>query len=88
MQGYATVPATSDAKEYLRLLLRHKFGLLLTLLVGLFCAWLYLISTEKTYETSALLAVNEEDNYFDTDNTNNNQTDWNAPTIKLSLIHI
>ena len=55
---------------------------MLTLLVGLFCAWLYLISTEKTYETSALLAVNEEDNYFDTDNTNNNQTDWNAPTIK------
>lgn len=79
MQGYATVPATSDAKEYLRLLLRHKFGLLLTLLLGLGLAWLYLISTEKTYETSALLEVSSEANYFDDGKA---QTDWNAPGIK------
>lgn len=79
MQGYATVPATSDAKEYLSLLLRHKFGLLLTLLLGLGLAWLYLISTEKTYETSALLEVNSEGNYFDEGVA---QTDWNAPGIK------
>lgn len=75
------MPATSDAKEYLRLLLRHKFGLFLTLLLGLFCAWLYLISTEKTYETSALVEVLEERNYFD-DGGSVAQTDWNAPTIK------
>lgn len=67
MQGYATVPATSDAKEYLRLLLRHKFGLLLTLLLGIGLAMLYLISTAPTYEASTLLEVrdsgkiNEED---------------------------
>jgi tyrosine-protein kinase Etk/Wzc len=79
MQGYATVPATSDAKEYLSLLLRHKFGLLLTLLLGLGLAWLYLISTEKIYETSALLEVNQEDNYF---NDGGAQPDWNAPGIK------
>lgn len=79
MQGYATVPATSDAKEYLRLLLRHKFGLLLTLLLGLGLAWLYLISTEKTYETSALLEVIQADNYF---NDGGSQPDWNAPGIK------
>ena len=81
MQGYATVPATSDAKEYLRLLLRHKVGLLLTLLVGLLGAWLFLISTDKVYETSALIEVKEERNYFD-DAGNVSQTDWNAPTIK------
>ncbi len=81
MQGYATVPATSDAKEYLRLLLRHKVGLLLTLLLGLLGAWLFLISTDKVYETSALIEVKEERNYFD-DSGNVSQTDWNAPTIK------
>ncbi len=81
MQGYATVPATSDAKEYLRLLMRHKVGLLLTLLLGLALAWLYLISTEKTYETAALVQVNKPENYFNTDGTAT-QTDWNAPTIK------
>lgn len=81
MQGYATVPATSDAKEYLRLLMRHKFGLLLTLLLGLALAWLYLISTDRIYETSALVEVNDRGNIFDPD-SNINQTDWNAPTIK------
>lgn len=81
MQGYATVPATSDAKEYLRLLLRHKIGLFLTLLLGLALAWLYLISTDKTYETSALVEVNKAENYFTGDGAAN-QTDWNAPTIK------
>lgn len=80
MQGYATVPATSDAKEYLRLLVRHKFGLLFTLLLGLGLAWLYLISTEKTFETSALVEVKEQEGYLDSDNVA--QTDWNAPTIK------
>ena len=79
MQGYATVPATSDAKEYLSLLLRHKFGLLLTLLLGLGLAWLYLISTEKTYETSALLEVIQQENYF---NDGVAQPDWNAPGIE------
>lgn len=81
MQGYATVPATSDAKEYLRLLMRHKVGLLLTLLFGLALAWLYLISTEKTYETTALVQVNKPENYFSNDGSAT-QTDWNAPTIK------
>ncbi len=81
MQGYATVPATSDAKEYLRLLMRHKFGLVLTLLLGLALAWLYLISTEKTYETTALVQVNQPENYFSSDG-NGTQTDFNAPTIK------
>ena len=59
MQGYATVPATSDAKEYLRLLLRHKFGLLMTLLLGIGLATLYLISKSPTYEASTLLEVSE-----------------------------
>ncbi len=59
MQGYATVPATSDAKEYLRLLLRHKFGLLLTLLLGIGLATLYLISKAPTFEASTLLEVSD-----------------------------
>ncbi|MFK8082867.1 MAG: GNVR domain-containing protein [Granulosicoccus sp.] len=80
MQGYATVPATSDAKEYLRLLLRHKFGLLLTLLLGLGLAWLYLISTDSIYEASALVEVNEEYNLADGEDRGQ-QIDWNAPTI-------
>jgi len=79
MQGYATVPATSDAKEYLRLLLRHKFGLVLTFLLGLGLAWLYLISTDKEYEASALLQVNEVEGPFD---IGSDQIDFNAPTIK------
>ena len=57
LQGYATVPATSDAKEYLRLLLRHKIGLLLTFLLGLGLAMLYLISTLPEYEANALISV-------------------------------
>lgn len=81
MQGYATVPATSDAKEYLRLLMRHKFGLLVTVLLGLALAWLYLISTDKIYEASALVEVKEVGNYVDSDDSVA-QTDWNAPTIK------
>lgn len=60
MQGYATVPATSDAKEYLRLLLRHKFGLLLTLLLGIGLATLYLISKAPTYEAATLVEVSDQ----------------------------
>lgn len=81
MAGYATVPATSDAKEYLRLLLRHKVGLLLTLLLGLLLAWLYLISTPETFEAAALVEVSEEGNLADND-SGSQQVDWNAPTIK------
>jgi len=81
MQGYATVPATSDAKEYLRLLLRHKTGLFITLLLGLGLAWLYLISTEPSYEAVALVEVNEEGNLADSQD-GIQQIDWNAPTIK------
>ncbi|MFK7994739.1 MAG: GNVR domain-containing protein [Granulosicoccus sp.] len=80
MQGYATVPATSDAKEYLRLLLRHKFGLLLTLMLGLGLAWLYLISTDSIFEASALVEVKEEVNLADGEDRGQ-QIDWNAPTI-------
>ena len=81
MQGYATVPATSDAKEYLRLLLRHKFGLLITLLLGLGLAWLYLISTHRIYEASALVEVDERGNLAENE-TIGQQIDWNAPTIQ------
>ena len=87
MQGYATVPATSDAKEYLRLLLRHKFGLLLTVLLGLALAWLYLISTDPVYETQALVEVNERGNLIGGDERLQ-QTDWNAPTIKEEANYI
>jgi len=80
LQGYATVPATSDAKEYLRLLLRHKFGLLITFLLGLGLAALYLISTAPTFEASALVEVREEGNLLDRDVQR--QVDFNAPTIK------
>lgn len=80
LHGYATVPATSDAKEYLRLLLRHKFGLLMTFLLGLGLAALYLISTTPTYESSALVEVREEGNLLDRDAQR--QIDFNAPTIK------
>ncbi|MEE9335541.1 MAG: AAA family ATPase [Granulosicoccaceae bacterium] len=79
LQGYATVPATSDAKEYLRLLLRHKFGLLLTFLLGLGLAMLYLISTLPEYEANALISV---------DNTRKNRGEesealpnWNQASV-------
>ena len=55
LRGYSTVPATSDAKEYLRLLLRHKLGLFMMLLLGLLLATLYLISATPVYEAKALL---------------------------------
>ncbi len=82
MQGYATVPATSDAKEYLSLLLRHKFGLLITLLLGLTLAWLYLISTDRIYEASALVNVSDERENLSDSGESVQQIDWNAPTIK------
>ncbi len=69
LQGYATVPATSDAKEYLRLLLQHKLGLLITLLLGIGLATLYLISTAPTYEASTLLEVSDTGNVADADDT-------------------
>jgi tyrosine-protein kinase Etk/Wzc len=69
MQGYATVPATSDAKEYLRLLLRHKLGLLLTLALGVGLATLYLISKAPTYEASTLLEVSESGSLTGADST-------------------
>jgi len=69
MQGYATVPATSDAKEYLRLLLRHKLGLFLTLALGVGLATLYLISKAPTYEASTLLEVSESGSLTGADNT-------------------
>jgi tyrosine-protein kinase Etk/Wzc len=79
MHGYATVPATSDAKAYLKLLLSHKLGLILATLLGLGLAWLYLISTEPVFETSALVEVVERGNILDDDG--GAATDWNAPTI-------
>ena len=83
MTGYATVPATSDAKEYLRLLLRHKFGLVLTLLLGVGLAWLYLISTDSVFEASALVEVSDEvGNLAENEDRGQQQVDWNAPTIK------
>ena len=83
MAGYATVPATSDAKEYLRLLLRHKFGLVLTLLLGVGLAWLYLISTDSIYEASALVEVSDEvGNLAENEDRGQQTADWNAPTIK------
>ncbi len=79
LQGYATVPATSDAKEYLRLLLRHKFGLLLTFLLGLGLAMLYLISTTPEYEANALISVdNERGPYGDNSDSGPN---WNPASI-------
>jgi len=86
MQGYATVPATSDAKEYLRLLLRHKFGLLMTFLLGLGIAWLYLISTDPVYETRALVEVNDAINIADSGDAK--PYDFNAPTIKEQASYI
>ena len=86
MQGYATVPATSDAKEYLRLLLRHKFGLLVTFLLGLGLAWLYLISTDPVFETGALVEVNPGGNFVDSGQPQ--QYDFNAPTIKEEASYI
>ena len=86
MQGYATVPATSDAKEYLKLLLRHKLGLLVTVLLGLALAWLYLISTEPVYETEALVEVSKGGNFVESDVPQ--QYDFNAPTIKEEANYI
>ncbi len=79
LQGYATVPATSDAKEYLRLLLRHKFGLLLTFLLGLGLAMLYLISTTPEYEANALISVDNDRGPYGEDNTN--KVNWNPASV-------
>ena len=79
VQGYATVPATSDAKAYLRLLLDHKVGLVLAALLGLGLAWLYLINTEREYETSALVEVVDRGGPLDDEPQ---QSGWNDPTIE------
>ncbi len=65
LQGYSTVPATSDAKEYLRLLLKHKLGLCLMLLLGVGLAALYLISATPEYKSAALLEVQDNRNPID-----------------------
>jgi len=77
IQGYATVPATSDAKEYLQLILRHKIGILLTLLLGIGIAALYLISTTPVYQSQALIEVDDTNPLDET-----NFVDWTRPDIK------
>ena len=79
MQGYATVPATSDAKAYLRLLLDHKLGLVLAALLGLALAWFYLLDIEPVYETSALVEVVDRGGPLDDEPR---QSNWNDPTIE------
>ena len=80
MPGYATVPATSDAKEYLRLLGQHKIGLLLAMALGVVLAALYLISTPKVYESAALVEVREEANLLERDREQ--PVNFDAPTIQ------
>ena len=79
LQGYSTVPATSDAKEYLKLLLRHKLGLFLMLLLGILLATLYLISATPVYEARSLLEVKESGGAADSDV--GRVTDFNAPGV-------
>ncbi|MBX2825264.1 MAG: AAA family ATPase [Gammaproteobacteria bacterium] len=79
LQGYSTVPATSDAKEYLRLLLKHKLGILLMMLLGVLLAFLYLISATQIYQASALLEVKDSQNLID---DKPDAIDFNAPTVK------
>jgi len=78
LQGYSTVPATSDAKEYLKLLLRHKLGLFFMLLLGILLATLYLISATPVYEARALLEVKETGGVVD---EGSSTTDFNAPEV-------
>lgn len=79
LQGYSTVPATSDAKEYLRLLLKHKLGIFAMMMLGVLLAMLYLISATPTYEASALLEVKDARNLADDEPLT---VDFNAPTVK------
>jgi len=81
LQGYSTVPATSDAKEYLRLLLKHKLGLFSMLVLGILLAILYLISAKAVYEASALLEVKEAENPTIGD-SRSAPVDFNKPTVK------
>ena len=78
LQGYSTVPATSDAKEYLKLLLRHNLGLFFMLLLGVLLATLYLISATPVYEARALLEVKETGGDVD---EGSSTTDFNAPEV-------
>lgn len=78
LQGYSTVPATSDAKEYLKLLLRHKLGLFCMVLLGILLATLYLISATPVYEARALIEVQEKGGTVD---DGNSTTDFNAPEV-------
>jgi len=82
LQGYATVPATSDAKAYLRLLLDHKLGIVLAALLGSALAWLYLISTPPVYETAALVEVVDRGGFLDDEPT---AVDWNAPGVREEI---
>lgn len=79
LRGYSTVPATSDAKEYLRLLLRHKLGLFMMLLLGILLATLYLISATPVYEAKALIEVQERGGVAD--DSTGVTTDWNRPPV-------
>ena len=81
LQGYSTVPATSDAKEYLRLLLKHKLGLLSMVILGILLALLYLVSTKPVYQASALLEVKEAENPTIGD-SRMAPVDFNKPTVK------
>lgn len=77
LHGYSTVPATSDAREYLRLLLKHKLGLFLSVLLGVLLAWLYLISSTPVYQANTLLQLKDS---FEIDGTR--QVNFNDPGVK------
>ena len=82
LQGYSTVPATSDAKEYLRLLLKHKLGLFTMLMLGILLAILYLISATPVYKAASLLEVKEAENPTIGDSRASAPVDFNKPTVK------
>ena len=52
-----TAPATSDTREFMRVLKRYRWGFLVAALTGLLVAWLYLLSAPRVYEADALMRV-------------------------------
>lgn len=52
-----TAPVTSDTRELMRALKKSRWGFLGAILVGLLAAWLYLLSTPRSYNADALIRV-------------------------------
>ncbi|MGB0865137.1 MAG: GNVR domain-containing protein [Granulosicoccaceae bacterium] len=81
MAPQVTAPATSDTREFFRILKRNRWGFLVSMLFGLLLAWLYLLTTPNVFEADALMRLSQSSGADEIIDSNSQQAS-NTPLIK------